>query len=83
MRVDLFSKEQLLNGYIKKGVGGHILKKIFFASTAYHQLHVVHEDLLCDIQCYYFCERGYMVEYGSVEGALELERNELSLLDLY
>ncbi|CAH9013280.1 conserved hypothetical protein [Vibrio phage 501E54-1] len=77
MRVDLFSKQQLLEGYINFSTASAQLTRTWFASVTYHGLVLPHEDLICDYLAIYFddCEDSVGISYTN----LPLDRRELSL----
>ena len=79
VNVSLFTKEELLKGYMNGYTASTQLKCTYFASIAYCGLNTTYEDLLCDLECFYFDDNENMVDYNDLEGALEAERHELTL----
>lgn len=76
MKVDIFSKQQLLNGYIK--FSDDRLSQVWLVSVYYHGMDLLHEDLLCDSEYLHYSEGGFIQDdCYTPEG-----KKELSLWDL-
>ncbi|AUR84741.1 hypothetical protein NVP1063O_074 [Vibrio phage 1.063.O._10N.261.45.C7] len=76
MKVDIFSKQQLLDGYIK--FSDDRISQVWLASVHYHKMDLVYED------CLYSCEYFHYDSDGRIQEAWELPKGkkELSLWDL-
>lgn len=79
MRVELFSRKQLLDGYVDTNFASEDLINNWFASVYYHGMDTLHEDLLCDYRYLYFNSSETM---EGKSGFFKTSKKELSLWDI-
>ncbi len=78
MKADLFTKQQLLNGYLN--LANNRLTKVWFASVYFHELDLIHEDLIYDYLYLYYDAEGNLK--GGYNQGVPSGKKELSLWDV-
>lgn len=80
MKVNLFTKEQLLNGYLRTSNPAKLVNT-WLASVIYHGLDILHEDMLFEEGYTFFSPNGMMCQTDGLSTIEDMYR-ELSLWDL-
>ena len=76
MRIDIFTKQQMLEGYLN--TANNELTRLWLTSVEYHQMDMIYDDMMCDYEYLYYDKDENLVGTCLAPN----DRKELSLWDV-